>query len=160
MALFNGTFTSKVDAKGRVSVPANLRMALAGQVLQGESFRGAALYPVAAGAEGEARALEGVSTDLLEAYTARFDDQDPFNPAENDIRETLFPALRFLNFDDAGRMSLPSNLVEHAGIAGRAAFVGRGNRFQIWNPASYNRHQVEPLRAFRVVHLPIPEDGE
>jgi len=57
---------------------------------------------------------------------------------------------RELPFDGDGRIVLPAQLAEAAGITDRAAFVGRGTRFQIWSPESFEQHQLaatERLRA-------------
>ena len=55
-----------------------------------------------------------------------------------------------LSFDSEGRITLPSELLEHAGIEGRARFVGRGIRFQIWSPENHDVRrgaELERLRA-------------
>lgn len=39
-----------------------------------------------------------------------------------------------LALDGTGRVSLPKDLIEHAGLENKAAFVGLGSRFEIWNP--------------------------
>lgn len=39
-----------------------------------------------------------------------------------------------LELDKVGRFCLPENLAEQAGINGEAFFVGRLNKFEIWNP--------------------------
>jgi MraZ protein len=46
-----------------------------------------------------------------------------------------------LPFDPEGRVVLPPDLLEHAGIAGEALFVGRGARFSIWDPATFAEHR-------------------
>ena len=50
------------------------------------------------------------------------------------FEQTIFGDTRGLAFDGTGRVSLPRDLIEHAGLEGKAAFVGLGSRFEIWNP--------------------------
>jgi len=52
-------------------------------------------------------------------------------------------------FDGQGRVILPTALIEEAGLDKQAAFVGRGNRFQIWNPATFSEKQDEALAKIR-----------
>ena len=63
--------------------------------------------------------------------------------------ETVMAMARELPFDGEGRIILPAGLCEHAGIDDRAVFVGRGARFQIWAPESYERRQVEEVEKLR-----------
>jgi MraZ protein len=46
-----------------------------------------------------------------------------------------------LPFDPEGRVVLPVDLIEHAGIDGEAMFVGRGKGFRIWAPDAFRQHQ-------------------
>ena len=50
-----------------------------------------------------------------------------------------------LPFDPEGRVVLPEALCAHAGLDGEALFVGRGGRFQIWNPDGYRQRRSPVL---------------
>ena len=54
----------------------------------------------------------------------------------DDLASSIMSDAFELPFDGDGRIILPPSLREHAGITNQAAFVGRGNRFQIWEPAA------------------------
>ena len=132
VALFTGVVVNKVDRKGRVSVPAPYRNALAGQ-----SFHGVAVYPTTDGPP----ALNGSGVDLLEELSARFRNANPFASAFANARMAIFPSVDLLGFDGDGRVLLTRAMIERLGITSHAAFVGLGDRFQIWEP-----EVLEPVR--------------
>lgn len=145
MALFLSTFVNKVDRKGRVSVPAPFRAALNGQ-----SFAGIVLYPAINSA-----ALEGSGIDRMQELAARIGGLPEFSE-EHDAISAIFADAQQLPFDTEGRIMLPADLCEHAGLVAEAgaAFVGNGNTFQIWEPGRFERHQRERRSRARGVTLP------
>jgi len=42
-----------------------------------------------------------------------------------------------LPFDGEGRVMLPDNLIQEAGITEKAVFVGKGATFEIWQPEKF-----------------------
>ena len=132
MALFLSTFVNKVDKKGRVSVPAPFRTALAQQTFSGIiAFRSFKLP-----------AIEGSGIDRMEEMSARIDALDEFSE-DRDALSSIFADAQQLAFDGEGRIVLPEALCAHAGITENAAFVGLGRTFQIWEPQRFERHRDE-----------------
>ena len=132
MALFLSTFVNKVDRKGRVSVPATFRAALAGQ-----SFNG-----IIAFRSFKLPALEASGIDRMEEMSARVDALNVFSE-DRDALSSIFADAQQLAFDGEGRIVLPESLCQFAGIHESAAFVGLGRTFQIWEPERFTRHQQE-----------------
>jgi MraZ protein len=138
---FVSTVTNKLDAKGRVSIPAPYRQILAEQGTQGvycfRSFRHPALN-----AFGEATIAKFQSR--LEAY-------DPFFSEDHDARaQAILAASQLLAFDDEGRVRLPDEFIAHAGLTERVTFVGLNDKFEIWDPdrlAPIARKRLEDARA-------------
>lgn len=158
MTSFLSTFVNKVDRKGRISVPAPFRSALAEQ-----SFQGIIAYPSLSDP-----AIEAFGRDVLEHMSRRRFDQTledgDFERAllgaeGDDAVETIMAMARELPFDGDGRIVLPAQLAESAGITDRAAFVGRGTRFQIWAPEAFEEHQQAALARLRA-RLRRRGDGE
>lgn len=145
MALFLSTFVNKVDRKGRVSVPAPFRSAIADQ-----PFAGIVLFPAI-----NTRALEGSGIDRMEELTRRLEALPEFSE-ERDALSAIFADTQQLPFDGEGRIMLPAEFCEHTGIVfeGGAAFVGNGKTFQIWEPARFEIHQQERRARARGVTLP------
>lgn len=134
MGLFLSTYTNKVDSKGRVSVPATFRAALAR-----EPFQGVVLFR-----SYKHDALEGCGFSRMEALSQTIDEQtDIFSESQDDITAAIFADAIQLPFDGDGRIVLPKDLVDFAGIKDRAAFVGRGKTFQLWSPESFQDFQAE-----------------
>jgi MraZ protein len=145
VALFLSTFVNKVDRKGRVSVPASFRSALAGQ-----SFLGIVAYP-----SFKLPCVEGGGIDRMEELSARVDAMGQFSESA-DNASVVFSDAQQLSFDGEGRIMLPQVLAEHAGITEQAAFVGQGKTFQIWEPERFKAHQAELRERARRQGVTLP----
>jgi MraZ protein len=132
LALFLSKFVNKVDRKGRVSVPATFRAALAGQ-----SFNG-----IIAFRSFKLPALEASGIDRMEELSDRIDALPEFSE-DRDALSSILADAEQLAFDGEGRIVLPEALCQHAGITETAAFVGLGRTFQIWEPERHEKHQQE-----------------
>lgn len=147
MTAFLSTYVNKVDRKKRVSVPAPFRA-----VLARSSFAGLIVYRSL-----REPAIEAFSRDVLDQLNSRRlsrslegDDFEQVLLGGGDSQiETIMAMVHELPFDSEGRVVIPPALAEHAGIADRAAFVGRGNRFQIWAPEEFQTHQDRAIDALR-----------
>ncbi len=136
MALFIDTFVNRIDKKGRVSVPATFRAALAGQ-----NFNGIVALP---GFRYDALQCAGI--DWMQKLVTQMGSVDLFSDAHDDLSITLFSDAKQLAFDGEGRIVLPESLMAHAKLADEAAFVGRGEIFEIWQPAALEAHRAEARR--------------
>jgi MraZ protein len=65
----------------------------------------------------------------------RVADLDPFSAEYDSIAERLVAEAHALSIDGEGRVVLPRDLVDHAGLAGEIAYTGRVSHFQIWDRA-------------------------
>jgi len=145
VALFLSTFVNKVDRKGRVSVPATFRAALAGQ-----SFLGIVAYR-----SFKLPCVEGTGIDRMEEMSGRIDQMAQFSEPYDNLA-VVFSDAQQLPFDGEGRIMLPQALAEHAGIADHAAFVGQGRTFQIWEPERFKTHQDELRERARRQGVTLP----
>ena len=126
MALFVGRHENRIDKKGRVSVPKPFRAGL-----EGQSFNGVYVYPLF-----KVPALEACGEEFMERVADSLDDLPLFSDEQDDLSVILENA-HGLAFDPEGRIVLPEELLSFAGIKGTAVFVGRGQRFQIWEAKAY-----------------------
>ncbi len=151
MALFTGTFENKVDRKGRVSLPATFRA----QLPEGDGrlvfvYRSPSLA-----------ALEACDRSFMERLADSLEDYDLFSEAEEDLGGTILADARPLSLDGEGRIMLPAEHSEFAGIADRVTFVGRGRRFQLWHPDAFAAHAVTARTRARGRTLRLrPSEGE
>ncbi len=144
MQAFVSNHANKVDKKGRVSVPASFRAALAANSFFAyESLTDRAIDAIAA--ENIEQMIEQRRTQLLQSgnFARALIGGDK-------IVDTILGMVKELAFDGEGRVVLPQSLADFAGIAEEAVFVGRGHRFQIWAPDEFRRAEQrdrEQLRA-------------
>ena len=139
MSLFLSSYENRLDTKGRISVPASFRAAIAS-----DKFAGVILYRSFTN-----NCIEGLSMARLEQLAAATDKMGVFDGALDDLSAMLFADARPLSFDVTGRIVIPADLLVHAGIKDSAVFVGRGNSFQIWNPDAFRRAQGDSLARLR-----------
>ncbi len=135
MTAFFGTFTNKIDSKGRLSVPAPFRA-----VIQARGLVSVSLHPSLFES-----CLEGAGYDRFEKLLGGL--SDGFMPSAGDeAAELIMEDLRDLPFDGEGRIVLPAEFIAKAGLKDQAAFVGRGWKFQIWEPAALAALRQEKLK--------------
>lgn len=148
VALFLSTYVNKVDKKGRVSVPAQFRAALAP-----ESYQGIVVFR-----SNHHRALEGVSWSFMEEVGRRLDHFDLFSDSQDDLATAVFGDSVQLPFDGDGRVVLPADLIDFAGVGEAAAFVGLGRKFQIWNPKEFKLRREDARKMVKAQGLTLPRE--
>lgn len=136
MEFFLSTFRNRIDAKGRVSVPAPYRALLARKNAEGGLILGPDIT---------AAALVAGGRDYLEGLNRRIDELPDLHPERELLIDGLLPFLSELNLDQEGRIQLGSQFLDHAGLAspGEAIFVGRRHSFQIWEPKAWEARAAE-----------------
>ncbi len=147
MALFLSTYVNKLDRKGRISVPAPFRSALAGH-----SFNGIVAYRLF-----KYDALECCGMGRMEAMGRRLESLEQFSE-EYDNLQTLFSDAIELAFDGEGRIVLPEPLRDFAKITDTAAFVGVGSTFQIWEPGAYEEVKKVKRAQLRLNPVSLPPE--
>lgn len=133
MDRFVSTFTNRIDAKGRVSVPASFRA-----VLERDGYKSGGVYcypsldnpALDAGGERLAQKIDGL-LDRLPDYS---DERDELSVA-------LYGDVQILAIDGDGRIVLPEALRAHAGLTTQVTFVGLGDKFQMWEPDAFEQRR-------------------
>jgi MraZ protein len=142
MDRFVSNTASRLDAKGRVSIPASFRA-----VLARDGFEGLYCYPAL-----DRPALDAGGHALLadiEELIARF---SPYAEERDEFSLALYGKSETLKIDAEGRVSLSETLKAHANITDAVVFVGLGHKFQIWEPERFRAQlaeATEKVRAFR-----------
>lgn len=133
MDRFLSSAVNKVDAKGRVSVPAHFRA-----VVQKRGY--AELYALRA---LDVPAMDVGGLDLLDRYEERIANEDPFLQTADDMSFFIHGDGAFLKLDQDGRITMTDFVREHTGIGNEVAFVGRGQFFQMWEPERLRAYGAE-----------------
>jgi len=132
-AMFLSRFTNTLDAKGRVSVPADFRTAVALEAIKhNDTFDGIVLWPSLDG-----KCLEGGGMALVRAHLEMLKKLKPYDNARIAFERAYFGDSFRLAFDASGRVSLPAELVEFSGLDKQVTFVGLGERFEVWDAEAY-----------------------
>jgi len=149
MNRFVSNYTLRLDAKGRVSIPAPFR-----SVLSRDGFDGLYCYPAldrpAIDAGGNALMAE------IEALIARF---APYSEEREQFAAALYGTSETLKIDGEGRVSLSEPLKQHAGIKDAVAFVGLGHKFQIWEPDRFRAELAEATHKVRALRQQLGSQG-
>ena len=141
MNRFVSNFFLRLDAKGRVSIPAAFRA-----VLARDGFEGVYCYPTL-----DAPALDAGGNALLEEIDTLTRQFPPYSDERDRLSLALFGTSETLKVDADGRVVLSEPLLAHAGIQGSIAFVGLGHKFQIWEPDRFRAQLAEATEKVRAL---------
>ena len=122
--MFLATVINNLDAKGRVSVPADFRAAASH-----EAFNGIIIWPALNGGPF----YEGAGYDYVQEMQTVMRALPLYSKERDALQNALFGEARKLNFDSNGRVTVPKDILERIGVDGEMAFVGQGDSFQIWS---------------------------
>jgi MraZ protein len=127
MDQFVSTFTNKIDAKGRVSVPVSFRT-----VLAKDGFEGIYCYPSL-----DDSALDAGGQRLVGKIQLLLENIAPYSDERDHLAMALFGASEIMSLDQDGRIKIPERLCDHAQLSSKVVFVGLGDKFQIWEPEKF-----------------------
>jgi MraZ protein len=157
MTHFLGTHQNRLDAKGRVSVPAPFRAALRsfngpGEI-DGAHSNGAAivLRP-----SHKHPCIEAWPASVFQQLATPLERLDLFSEEHDDMAAALYADAFPVESDKEGRIVLPENLVAHARITDTVVFMGLGRTFQIWEPAGAERRRAEARERARTRGMTLP----
>ena len=142
MDRFVSHYLLRLDAKGRISVPAPFRA-----VLARDGFEGLYCYPAL-----DRPALDAGGNTLLAEIEALIAGFSPYSDRREQFALALYGTSETLKLDGEGRVLLTETLKTHAGITEAASFVGLGHKFQIWEPGRFRMELAEAtakVRGFR-----------
>ncbi len=122
MTRYLGAFANKVDPKGRLSIPADFRNAIATEAEDGSML----CFPAFKG-----QVLDCGGSSLISILVDMVANLDHFDEDREVLEYTIMSGIHRLSFDETGRIVLPKSLREQVNITGRAVVIGMGDRFQI-----------------------------
>lgn len=129
-------FTMRLDAKGRVSVPAPFRA-----VLGRDGFEGLYCFP-----SPHQPAVDAGGNQLIAEIERRLGGFQSLTAEHDFVATALFGISEVLKIDAEGRVTLSESIKTHAGITSELVFVGQGFKFQIWEPERFAAHRAEAMR--------------
>jgi transcriptional regulator MraZ len=139
MNRFVSHYMLRLDAKGRISVPASFRA-----VLARDGFAGLYCYPAL-----DRPALDAGGDALLAEIEALISGFSPDSREREQFSLSLYGTSETLKIDGEGRVTLTDSLKTHAGITDTATFAGLGHKFQIWEPSRFRAELAEATEKVR-----------
>ena len=139
--MFFGTYQHSIDAKGRTSLPARFREALAAAgeaklvLTQYPHWKAVQALPHSVWKELERKVLE---TSPLDARAQR-----------NVLR--FYSSAHEVDLDMHGRVLVPPTLRAHAGLQKDVVWVGMGRTIQLFDKAAYDEQMSRDIPADEVV---------
>ena len=115
---FSGEYRHQIDDKGRLAIPSKMRAQLAGT------------FHVAQWLDTCLAILPQGEWDAIAGKVAGLPMTDPRTRA---LERRLFGRAVELEMDGQGRILLPQNLREFAGLEGEVVVVGLRNRVELWS---------------------------
>lgn len=127
--MFTGRYQHKLDAKGRIALPARMREATKGTVYS------------------EFVVTKGLGGCIAVFPTAKFEEFiNNFNPEDLEAEQTLNFYREFVSWahfvpvDGQGRINVPRELLEYAGIQKDVLILGIVDWIELWDPARYQEN--------------------
>lgn len=129
--MFSGTYTPKVDDKGRLFLPARFR----------DDMREGLVIT-----RGQDRSLEVRTAADFEVFSARL--RDSTDARMRAYNRMLFALLSEQTPDKQGRISLTPELRSYAGLDKDCVVIGVRNKLEIWNPTTWAQYTAAQEEAF------------
>lgn len=135
--MFRGLSSLSIDSKGRMAVPSRYRERLAGiadgclVVTLSPLDRSLWLYPLP-------------EWELIEAKLADLSD---FETQSRRTKQMMRGYASDCQLDAQGRILLPQELRDYAGLVKDIILLGQGNKFELWDAAVWNDQREEWLRS-------------
>ena len=144
---FRGEFEQKVDAKGRVSIPADFRRVIEeGDPKWSEGAR--PNFVLVYGLEDQCW-LECYTITAIEEIEDRLDLMQEGTPDYDDLVFKFQTFATKMQIDEDGRIVLPQKLRDKLALDGdgKALFASAGKHFQIWQPEKFDQMKLAQARA-------------
>ena len=126
MAFFTSEYECRLDAKGRLILPARIKANLPeGQGIElvvGLGFdQCLVVYPI---------------SEFKKIYS-RIAGLSEFNPDYRKLQRNFFRGNTIVELDNSGRFLIPKNMLQYAELQKEVIVIGMGNKVEIWNPEIY-----------------------
>jgi len=126
MAFFTSEYDCKLDAKGRLVLPARIKASLpessGNELVIGLGFEKClVVYPLL-----EFKKIYSKVAGLSE-----------FNPDYRKLQRNFFRGNSVVELDNSGRFLIPKAMLNYAQLEKNVIVVGMGNKVELWNPELY-----------------------
>jgi len=134
MTFFTSEYECKLDAKGRLVLPARIKTQLPEPDGEGQELvirRGfeqcLIIYPMV-----EFKKVFSKISSLSE-----------FNEEYRKLQRNFLAGVVTVELDSNGRFLIPKSMLSYAQVDKDAMLVGTGSKVEIWNPSIYEKHLIQ-----------------
>ena len=124
-----GTYHCKADSKGRVMLPVGLKKQLSPVLQQGFVLKRAVFQPC----------LELYPMDEWQAMMAHINTLNRFKKRNNDFIRRFTAGVRLVELDASGRLLIPKDLTDIAGLDKHVVVSSAINIVEIWDKDRYEK---------------------
>jgi len=132
VAFFTSEYTGKLDAKGRLVLPAKMKANLP-ETSSNELFM----------REGFEPCLELYPLIEYKKIYSKIAGLNEFNAEYRKLQRNFFRGSTTVELDTAGRLLIPKPMLQYANLDKEIVVVGMGNRMEIWNPEQYDKFLIK-----------------
>lgn len=130
MTFFAGKYESKLDAKGRMVLPARIKSQLpegSNELVLRIGFEQClVLYPMAE----------------FKKVLSKISGLGEFNAEYRKFQRDFFSGTAPVEMDGNGRFLIPKNMLTYAELEKDLVLIGVGDKVEIWNPAIYEKYLI------------------
>ncbi len=134
MTFFTSEYVCKLDAKGRLVLPARIKVQL----------------PEPEGGGQELVIRRGFEQCLIiypmvefKKVFSKISGLNEFNEEYRKLQRNFLSGVVTVELDGNGRFLIPRNMLTYAQIDKDAMLVGTGSKVEIWNPTIYEKDQIK-----------------
>ena len=135
--VLTGEYECKLDAKGRLVLPAKIKARL----------------PETSG--NQVVVMQGMEPCLVlyslleyKKIYSRIASLNEFNPEFRQLQRNFFRRVSEIDLDSAGRLLVPKSMIKYANLEKEVVLVGMGNRVDICNTGQYEDFLIEDNKTF------------
>jgi len=134
MTFFTSEYECKLDAKGRLVLPARIKSQLPEPDGEGQELvirRGfeqcLIIYPM---------------VEFKKVFS-KISGLNEFNEEYRKLQRNFLSGVITVELDSNGRFVIPKNMLTYAQVDKDAMLVGTGSKVEVWNPSIYEKHLIQ-----------------
>jgi MraZ protein len=133
MISFSNIYPASVDDKGRVVLPSPFKKEM------GEAIE--TMYVVEKDVYDQCLNIYPYSTWQIKVERLR-NRLNMDDPVQSKMLSRYYEEIVKVSMAENGRLNIPGEMLEYAGIKKEAVFTGQGSRMRLWEPARHNASRL------------------
>jgi len=136
MNLLLGKYEHTIDDKSRLTIPSKIRSKIGNEVFISKGFDGC---------------LEVRSIEEFEKWTKLVSEFKTINDKARFFSREIFSNTVEVEVDGSGRIKIPANLMQLAGLEKDVFIIGAGDKLEIWNREQFDKYVKDQPQTFEEI---------